>query len=84
MKSINLILHVLSKLLLCGSQIWSLLCAQQTSGRCKSCVPMGFFYVLQIKDNFGALNVVPMLTPEVLEKIEEAVGTKPDAFAVYR
>ncbi|EIE23150.1 hypothetical protein COCSUDRAFT_66187 [Coccomyxa subellipsoidea C-169] len=38
----------------------------------------------QIKDNFGALNVVPMLTPEVLEKIEEAVGTKPDAFAVYR
>lgn len=45
---------------------------------------MGFFYVLQIKDNFGALNVVPMLTPEVLEKIEEAVGTKPDAFAVYR
>ena len=44
---------------------------------------MGSF-VVQIKDNFGALNVLPKLTPEILETIEEAVGTKPDPLATYR
>jgi len=39
---------------------------------------------LQIADNLGALAVLPKLTPEVLEKIEAAVETKPEAPATYR
>lgn len=33
----------------------------------------------QVYENVRALKVVPLLTPEVLEKIEAAVGTKPEA-----
>ncbi|BDA50125.1 Voltage-gated potassium channel subunit beta-1 [Coccomyxa sp. Obi] len=38
----------------------------------------------QIEDNLGALKVLPQLTPEVLEKIEQAVASKPDPLPSYR
>lgn len=40
--------------------------------------------MLQIEDNLGALKVLEKLTPEVLEEIEQAVGTKPDPLPSYR
>ena len=38
----------------------------------------------QIEDNLGALAVVEKLTPEVLEKIEKAVSSKPEPLPSYR
>ena len=38
----------------------------------------------QIEDNLGALAVVEKLTPEVLEKIEKAVNSKPEPAPSYR
>ena len=38
----------------------------------------------QVEDNLGAMAVVEKLTPEVLEKIEQAVGSKPEPHPSYR
>jgi hypothetical protein len=38
----------------------------------------------QIEDNFGALAVVPKLTPEVLDKIEKVIESRPDPPASFR
>lgn len=40
--------------------------------------------VLQLSDNLGAIDVLPKLTPEVLEEIENIVQSKPDPLPTYR
>lgn len=42
-----------------------------------STVILGASKVEQLKENLTALEVVPLLTPEVLDRIESIVGTKP-------
>jgi voltage-dependent potassium channel beta subunit len=39
-----------------------------------STVILGASSLTQLKENLGALNVVPLLTPEVVKRLEEAVG----------
>lgn len=43
-----------------------------------------FLWTLQVVENMKALDVLPMLTPEVMAKIEEAVSTKPKLPDQYR
>ena len=40
--------------------------------------------LLQIEDNFGCLAVVPKLTPEVMERIEKVIQSRPDAASSFR
>lgn len=40
--------------------------------------------IAQIKENMKAVDVIPMLTPAVLEKIESVVQTKPKRQDTYR
>jgi hypothetical protein len=42
------------------------------------------FTWLQVEDNLGALAVVEKLTPEIMEKIEQAMDTKPSPPPTYR
>ena len=37
----------------------------------------------QVKQNLGAIDVLPKLTPEILERIEEVLGNKPTAVVSY-
>lgn len=39
---------------------------------------------MQIQENMKAINVIPLLTPEVLEKIETIVQSKPKRPDSYR
>jgi aryl-alcohol dehydrogenase-like predicted oxidoreductase len=44
-----------------------------------STVLLGATKVEQLMENLGALEIVPLLTPEVLEEIEKILGNKPEA-----
>lgn len=39
---------------------------------------------MQVEDNFGALAVVLKLTPEILDKIEKVVKSRPDPPSSFR
>lgn len=43
-----------------------------------------FLSILQIKENMKALDVIPLLTPDVIEKIEAVVQSKPKCPESYR
>jgi hypothetical protein len=45
------------------------------------CVPMRSF---QLRENLGALAVIPRLTPQVVAQIEACMANKPDAERVWR
>lgn len=39
---------------------------------------------MQVIENMKALEVIPKLTPEVLEKIEQVIESKPEVPKAYR
>jgi len=49
-----------------------------------STVILGASSIAQLKENLGAVAVVPKLTPEVLERIEQIFGNKPEPNRKYR
>ncbi|GJE94529.1 voltage-dependent potassium channel subunit beta [Phanerochaete sordida] len=55
------------------------LCTKQHT----STVILGASKPEQVLDNLKALEVIPKLTPDVLEKIEEIIGTKPKPLNLY-
>jgi len=48
-----------------------------------STVILGATSLAQLEENLGALKVIPKLTPEILEKIENIVQTKPPAVKTF-
>lgn len=48
-----------------------------------STVILGATKVAQIEDNCKAMTLVPKLTPEIMDKIEEILANKPNAPATY-
>ena len=41
------------------------------------------FLYIQLEDNLKAIEVVPKLTSEIMEKIESIIKTKPEPAATY-